>query len=75
VSERLDRQLAAVMFTDIVGYTALMQADERLGLDKRDRYMRALECQHETAGFNSPVRCSRPTFAVRGTWGHAPCLG
>ena len=47
MSERLDRQLLAVMFTDMVGYTALMQADERLGLDKRDRYMRALESHHD----------------------------
>jgi len=29
LTERLDRRLVAVMFTDMVGYTALMQADER----------------------------------------------
>lgn len=50
MSEPLDRQLVAVMFTDIVGYTAMMQADERLGLDKRDRYMRALESHHDAFG-------------------------
>jgi class 3 adenylate cyclase len=36
MTERLDRRLVAVMFTDMVGYTALLQADERLGVDKRD---------------------------------------
>src|SRR5918996_1223777 len=38
------------MFTDMVGYTSLIQADERLGLDKRDRYVRALESHHEAFG-------------------------
>jgi len=27
------RQLAAIMFTDIVGYSALMSKDEKLGLE------------------------------------------
>jgi predicted ATPase/class 3 adenylate cyclase len=46
----LDRRLVAVMFTDMVGYTALMQADERLAVDKRDRYVGVLERHHDGFG-------------------------
>src|SRR5439155_20623125 len=46
----MDRRLVAVMFTDMVGYTALLQADERQGLDKRSRYMSALETHHDAFG-------------------------
>jgi TolB-like protein/class 3 adenylate cyclase/Tfp pilus assembly protein PilF len=33
-----DRRLAAILFTDVVGYTALMAADERRGLRVRERH-------------------------------------
>jgi class 3 adenylate cyclase/DNA-binding CsgD family transcriptional regulator/tetratricopeptide (TPR) repeat protein len=44
------RHLAAVMFTDMVGFTALMEQDELLGLDQRDRYTSVLHTQHEAFG-------------------------
>ena len=37
------RQLAAVMFTDMVGYTALMQLDEEKAKHNRDRHRQVLE--------------------------------
>lgn len=40
------RQLAAVMFTDIVGYTALMQEDEEIAAKLRDRHREVFEQQH-----------------------------
>src|SRR3954464_8884917 len=38
------------MFTDMAGYTALMQADERLGGGKRHPYTAALDRCHEAFG-------------------------
>ena len=46
----LERRLVAVMFSDVAGYTALMQVDERGAVEKRDRYVAALEREHEAAG-------------------------
>jgi predicted ATPase len=38
------------MFADIVGYTALMQHDEQLGIETRTKYLKVLETQHEASG-------------------------
>jgi class 3 adenylate cyclase/tetratricopeptide (TPR) repeat protein len=42
-SSELKRRLAVVMFTDMAGYTALMQRDEAAALRSRERHRRALE--------------------------------
>ena len=49
-SSRPNRILAAVLFTDMVGFTALMQRDELLARRKRDRHQAVLEALHDQYG-------------------------
>jgi class 3 adenylate cyclase len=64
VKQDLDRRLVAVMFTDMVGYTALFQADERLAMDKRDRYVKAVEHHHEAFGGTIVQRLGDGTMSM-----------
>jgi TolB-like protein/class 3 adenylate cyclase/AraC-like DNA-binding protein/Tfp pilus assembly protein PilF len=43
---RTDRQLAAIMFTDIVGYTSLMQRNEKKAAAQRARHREVFQEQH-----------------------------
>ena len=52
------------MFTDMVGYTTLLQADERQGVDRRDRYMSAVERHHETLGGTIVQRLGDGTMSM-----------
>lgn len=45
--EKKVRQLAAIMFTDIVGYTALMQGDEEIAMKLRTKHRKIFKQQHE----------------------------
>jgi len=44
------RQLAAIMFTDIQGYTAMMQHDEEIAIKFRDRHRRIFNLANEKFG-------------------------
>ncbi|MFT7148231.1 MAG: adenylate cyclase [Nonlabens sp.] len=46
MEENKSRQLAAVMFTDIVGYTALMQGNEEVAVNARTRHREVFQQQH-----------------------------
>jgi class 3 adenylate cyclase len=39
------RQLAAIMFADIVGYTAMMQEDEKSALKTRQKFQKKLRTE------------------------------
>jgi class 3 adenylate cyclase len=48
--EPQDRQLAAVMFCDMVGFTAAMQEEEQVALASRDRFRTVVEKVHAEFG-------------------------
>ncbi len=55
--EEVERRLAAIMFTDIVGYTAVMAESEQKGLRARDRHralVRPLVEQHHGDSIQAP---------------------
>ncbi|MFT5725562.1 MAG: adenylate cyclase, partial [Bacteroidia bacterium] len=47
MKEQKVRRLAAVMFTDIVGYTALMQSNEEVAVSARKRHRDVFQAQHK----------------------------
>jgi class 3 adenylate cyclase/DNA-binding CsgD family transcriptional regulator/lipopolysaccharide biosynthesis regulator YciM len=64
MTEELDRRLVAVMFTDMLGYTTLIQADERVGQDRRDRYLSVVESQHGAFGGTIVQRLGDGTMSM-----------
>ena len=53
MTDEPSRRLTAVMFTDVVGYTALMQDDEESARVVRLRHREALEAAIAAYGENS----------------------
>jgi adenylate cyclase len=47
------RQLAAILFTDIEGYTAVMQESEQVALSMRERHRRVIQQEHKN--FNGRI--------------------
>ena len=64
VKQELDRRLVAIMFTDMVGYTALIEMDERLAIEKRDRYVGSVERFHDRFGGQIVQRLGDGTLSM-----------
>ena len=64
MEQALDRRLVAVMFTDMVGYTSLLEADERSAVRHRDAYIAAVERQHAALGGTIVQRLGDGTMSM-----------
>ena len=82
------RQLAAILFADMVGYTALMQENEHLAVQKRRRLKEVLESSVEKSGgkilqyygdgclclFFSAIDAVRSAINMQQQWQLDPCV-
>ena len=75
MKQDLDRRLVAVMFTDMAGYTALIQADELLAINKRDHYMSAVERHHTSFGGTIVQRLGDGSMSMFPSAHRAGCPG
>lgn len=80
------RQLSAIMFTDIEGYTAIMQQDEQRALMLKDRHRSILENEHRKfkgsiiqyygdgslSIFISAVQCVQCALSMQRVFGRLP---
>ena len=57
--EERSRRLTAVMFTDVVGYTTMMQEDKEVALNARRRHREALERIVSEAGCSALLATAR----------------
>src|SRR5579863_5469659 len=64
MEQGFDRRLVAVMFTDMVGYTTLIQADENLAVEKRAKYIGAVERHHASHGGTIVQRLGDGTMSM-----------
>ncbi len=64
MKQELDRRLVAIMFTDMVGYTALIEMDERGAIEKRDRYVGSVERFHDRFGGQIVQRLGDGTLSM-----------
>ncbi|MCB0806881.1 MAG: hypothetical protein KDC05_13875, partial [Bacteroidales bacterium] len=86
VSTKNTRRLAAIMFADIVGYTALMQDNEKKAAQIRTRHREVFETQHKhfkgeiiqyygdgaLSVFNSAIEAVKCAIVIQQSFGDDP---